>query len=375
MAELVALDLPAGPGFVDALRAVWDAGDAVLPVDRRLPRPAAERLLDDLRPAALVTAEGRTGLGGGRPVEPGDALVVATSGTTGEPKGVIHTHASMTASAVLTSAGLGVDPDRDRWVACLPLAHIGGLSVVTRSLITGTPCTVLERFDPAAVEEEARRGATLVSLVATALGRCDASGYRSVLLGGAAPPVGLPGNVVATYGMTETGSGCVYDGRPLDGVELRMGDGDLGAPGEILVRGPMLLRAYRDGSDPRLPGGWLATGDGGHLGEDGTLVVYGRMAEVIVTGAEKVWPTQVEDVLARHPGIAEVAVWKRPDPEWGERVVAWVVPTAGCTVPGLGELRELVGAELARWAAPREVVAVDSLPRSAGGKVHRSALS
>ena len=375
MAELVALDLPAGPGFVDALRAAWDTGDAVLPVDPRLPRPAAERLLAALRPSAVVTADGRTALGDGLPVEPGDAVVVATSGTTGEPKGVVHTHASVTASAVLTSAGLAADPDRDRWVACLPLAHIGGLSVVTRSIVTGTPCTVLERFDPTAVELAAARGATLVSLVATALRRCDTSGYRSVLLGGAAPPAGLPDNVVTTYGLTETGSGCVYDGRPLDGVELRIGDGTLGEPGEILVRGPMLLRAYRDGTDPRLPGGWLATGDGGLLEEDGTLVVFGRMAEVIVTGAEKVWPTQVEDVLARHPGVAEVAVWKRPDPEWGERVVAWVVPARGSAVPGLGELRDLVGAELARWAAPHELVVVDDLPRTAGGKLRRSALS
>ena len=93
--------------------------------------------------------------------------------------------------------------------------------------------------------------------MATALGRCDASGYRSVLLGGAAPPVGLPDNVVTTYGMTETGSGCVYDGRPLDGVELRIGDGALGAPGEILVRGPMLLRAYRDGIGSP-PARWVA---------------------------------------------------------------------------------------------------------------------
>jgi len=98
-----------------------------------------------------------------------------------------------------------------------PLAHIGGLSVVTRSIVTGTPCTVLERFDPTAVELAAARGATLVSLVATALRRCDTSGYRSVLLGGAAPPAGLPDNVVTTYGLTETGSGCIYDGRPLDG--------------------------------------------------------------------------------------------------------------------------------------------------------------
>jgi len=375
MGELVALDLPAGPGFVDALRAAWDAGDAVLPLDPRLPKPAADRLLDVLRPARVVSSDGVHHLDDAVPTGPDDALVVATSGTTGEPKGVVHTHASVTASAVATSAGLGVDPARDRWVACLPLAHIGGLSVITRSLATGTPCTVLERFDPRAVEDEARHGATLVSLVATVLDRTDVSGYRSVLLGGAAPPNGLPGNVVTTYGMTETGSGCVYDGRPLDGVELRIGDGTSGAEGEVLVRGPMLLRAYRDGTDPRIHGGWFPTGDAGRLEEDGTLVVFGRIAEVIVTGAEKVWPVPVEDVVATHPAVAEVAVWKRPDPVWGERVVAWVVPVPGLPAPELAELRDLVAGGVARWAAPRELVLVEGLPRTAGGKVRRSDLS
>jgi O-succinylbenzoic acid--CoA ligase len=374
MGELVALDLPAGPDFVDALRAAWDAGDAVLPIDARLSRPAAARLLDALRPTRVVTRDDSRALPGGVPVETGDALVVATSGTTGEPKGVVHTHASVTASAVATSAGLAVDPARDHWVACLPLAHIGGLSVVTRSLVTGTPCTVLERFDAGAVEDAARHGATLVSLVATALGRCDASGFRSVLLGGAAPPAALPANVVTTYGMTETGSGCIYDGHPLDGVELRIGDGTLGVDGEILVRGPMLLRAYRDGTDPRLPGGWFATGDGGRVEPDGTLTVFGRLAEVVVTGAEKVWPIPVEDVISTMDGVAEVAVWKRPDPEWGERVVAWVVLHPGADAPPLDEVRARVAAQIARYAAPRELVVVEELPRTTGGKVRRSDL-
>ncbi len=375
MGELVALELPAGPGFVDALRTAWDAGDAVLPVDPRLPPPAVERLLDALRPSRVVTPDGSHARPGGLPTEPDDALVVATSGTTGEPKGVVHTHASVVASARATSSGLDVDPSRDQWVACLPLAHIGGLAVVTRSLVTGTPCTVLPRFDPRAVEEEARAGATLVSLVAAVLGRTDTTGYRAVLLGGAAPPTGLPAGVVTTYGMTETGSGCVYDGRPLDGVELRIGDGRLGADGEVLVRGPMLLRAYRDGTDPRVADGWFPTGDAGRLEEDGTLVVLGRMAEVIVTGAEKVWPVQVEEVVAGHPGVAEVAVWKRPDPVWGERVVAWVVPSGAPPVPDLDELRDLVAGRIAPWAAPRELVVVDALPRTPGGKVRRSELS
>jgi O-succinylbenzoic acid--CoA ligase len=375
MPELVAVDLPAGQAFVDALQRAWDRGDAVLPVDHRLPRPAVDRLLDTLRPVAIVDRHGSHPRTDGRPVGDGDALVVATSGTTGEPKGVVLTHAAVQASAMASSRRLHVDPARDRWVGCLPLAHIGGLSVLTRAIATGTPYTLLEGFDPDGVEREAGRGATLVSLVATALRRTDTTGFRRVLLGGAVPPEKLPDNVVTTYGMTETGSGVVYDGMPLDGVELRIGDGELGADGEVLVRGPMLLRAYRDGSDPRLLGGWLPTGDSGSLDEHGGLSVRGRMAEVIVTGAEKVWPSAVEFVLARHPGVAEVAVWKRPDPEWGERVVAWVVPADPSAPPGLDSLRAAVSEQIAPWAAPKELVVVTRLPRTSSGKVQRSELS
>ena len=287
---------------------------------------------------------------------------------------MVLTHAAVAASALATSDRLSVDPAGDRWLACLPLAHIGGLAVVTRALLTSTPLTVCERFDPAEVERMGTEGATLVSLVATALRRTDVSGYRRVLLGGSAPPGGLPANVVTTYGLTETGSGIAYDGVPLDGVELRIGDGTLGAGDEVLVRGPMLLRGYRDGDDPRLPGGWLPTGDGGRIEATGTLTVFGRLAEVIVTGGEKVWPAPVEEVLAAHPAVDQVAVWKRPDPEWGERVVAWVVPVAGGAPPLLADLREQVGAQLGRWAAPRQLELVASLPKTATGKVRRSEL-
>jgi O-succinylbenzoic acid--CoA ligase len=375
MPELVALDLPGGPGFVDAFRTVWESGNAVLPIDPRLPGPAVTRLLEAFRPSVVVDGSGHHRRPAGRPVEPGDALVVATSGTTGRPKGVVLDHAAVEASARATSARLGVDPGSDRWVACLPLAHVGGLSVLTRALVTDTPCTVLPEFDPVTVERLAREGATLVSLVATALRRTDSSGYRAVLLGGAAPPDSLPVNVVTTYGMTETGSGIVYDGRALTGVELRIGDGTTGQDGELLVRGPMLLRCYRDGTDPRLHGGWLPTGDSGRIEPNGTLAVFGRIDEVIVTGGEKVWPSPVEQVLSRHPDVDQVAVWKRPDPEWGERVVAWVVPTNTSCPPGLDELRDLVAGELPRWAAPRELVVTDRLPRTPGGKVTRTALT
>jgi o-succinylbenzoate---CoA ligase len=376
MPELLALDLPPGPAFVQAMRSAWESGDAVLPLDPRLPRPVIERLIDVLQPARVVSSEGTRALpGGGNPTEQGDALVVATSGTTGEPKGVVLTGDAVHASAVATSRRLAVDPSVDCWLACLPLAHIGGLTVVTRALDTGTPYRIHERFDAQRVEQEAMSGATMVSLVATALGRTDTSRYRVVLLGGAAPPRALPENVVTTYGMTETGSGIVYDGMPLEGVEVRLGDGSFGSRGEILVRGPMLVRAYRDGHDPKLAGGWLPTGDGGSIDPDGRLVVHGRMAEVIVTGAEKVWPVVVEHVLAGHPAVAEAAVWKRPDPEWGERVVAWVVPVDPFAPPAGDELRELVAAQVAPWAAPKEVEVVSELPRTPSGKVRRADLT
>ncbi len=154
-------------------------------------------------------------------MEEGDALVVATSGTSGQPKAAVLTHDAVAASAEATSVRLGVDPDRHTWMACLPSAHIGGLAVVTRAIVTGTPLIVLPGFEAETVEEAGRSGrVTHVSLVATALQRLDPSVFDCVLLGGSRVPEELPPNVVATYGMTETGSGVVYDGWPLDGVEV-----------------------------------------------------------------------------------------------------------------------------------------------------------
>src|SRR5690606_5030516 len=176
MRRLVALVMPASRRFVDELRRAWDDGDAVLPVDVRLPPALVERLRRDLSAAGVVDGRGnRARLDHGRPVEEGDALVMATSGTTGDPKGVVLTHAAIEASSRATSARLGVDPARHRWLACLPVAHIGGLSVVLRALHTGTPLDLLPAFDPDEVEAAAKDGATHVSLVPTALRRIDAS--------------------------------------------------------------------------------------------------------------------------------------------------------------------------------------------------------
>lgn len=343
-----------GAAFADELQRAWDAGQAVLSLDPRLPPPAR----------AAVLAAARID----EPVDPDDAVAVATSGTTGEPKVAVLTHDALRSSAAATSAALGVDPSSDRWLACLPLSHVGGLSVVTRALITGTPLTVHDGFDALEAAEAARAGCTLTSLVPTALARLDPSLFRRILVGGQAPPADRPKHVIATYGMTETGSGVVYDGVPLDGVEVRVG-----ADGEIHLRGPMLLRTYRDGHDPKDPDGWLPTGDLGEM-VDGQLRVFGRRGDLIITGGENVWPTAVERVLTSHPDVAEVAIVGRPDDEWGQRVVAVVVARDPSAPPALAALRDHVKASLPGYAAPRELELVAGLPRTASGKVRRDEL-
>lgn len=372
MRELVMLDMPAGPAFVDALRSAWDAGDAVFPLDQRLPQAEADRVIAVVQPTAVVGADGeRHRLEAGSPVMDGDAVVVATSGTTGNPKAVIHTHTSVAASAHATSDGLGADPATDRWLAVLPPAHIGGLAVIMRSLITGTDLVVHETFDAAATDQAAADGATLVSLVTRALNQVDVFGFRKVLIGGAAPPPNLPDHVIATYGMTETGSGCVYGGYPLDGVEMRAA-----STGEIEIRADLLLRAYRtvDGEiDPFRPGGWFPTGDLGRIEPDGRLWIDGRAGDMIITGGENVWPHRIERVLETHPLIAEAAVIGRPDPEWGHRVVA-VIVLSGDDTPSLDEIRDFVRADLPAWNAPKELVVVPALPKTALGKIRKSDL-
>lgn len=366
--RLVALDLPGGERFVAALEQVWADDDAAFPVDQRLPAPARAALLDAVAPTHVVDADlVRHPLEGGRPVAPGDALVVATSGTTGAPRGVVLTHDAVRASATASSRRLGVTAS-DHWLACLPLSHVGGLSVVTRALHTGTRLTIHPTFDPHAAMDS---GATLVSLVATALGRVDPTRFRTILLGGSRPPADRPPNCVATYGLTETGSGIVYDGRPLDGVELRIDGGTPEHPGPILVRAPMLFRGYRDGTEP-FEDGWFRTDDLGHLEPDGRLVVQGRAGDLIITGGENVWPEQVERILLDHPGVEDVAVVGTPDPEWGHAVTAFVVPRHG--PPTLAALRDHVRARLPAYAAPKHLVIVHHVPRTALGKIARHRL-
>lgn len=357
MPRLVAIDAGGGTAFVEALQHAWSAGDAVLPVDPRLPAAARARLLTALRV--------------GDPVEPGDALVVATSGSTGAPKGAVLTHDALAASARAVTDHLdALDGAGYRWLACLPLAHVGGLGVVTRALLTGKPLTVLGGFDAGAVERVARESdqPVVASMVATVLSRIDASLFQRIVLGGAAPPDRVPANVSTTYGLTETAGGIVYDGVPLAGVDI-----DVRHDGEIAVRGPMLLRTYRDGRDPRDLDGWLPTGDIGTW--DGErLVVAGRRSEMIISGGENVWPAPVEEALRTVAGVADVAVVGRPHHEWGQQVTAIIVPADGMHPPTLRDLRDAVKAVLPPWCAPGALEFVAAIPRTSLGKVRRDQL-
>jgi O-succinylbenzoic acid--CoA ligase len=141
--------------------------------------------------------------------------------------------------------------------------------------------------------------------------------------------------------------------------------------GEILVRGPMLLRSYRDGSDPKDAEGWFPTGDLGEIDRAGRLRVFGRAGDLIITGGENVWPEPVEAILANEPGVADAAIIGRVDDEWGQRVVAVIVPSDSAHPPTLDALRAAVKERIGPWAAPRDVELVESIPRTALGKVRR----
>ena len=360
--RLVTVRRPAPEAAAD-IRAAWDAGDAVLVLDPRAPEAETERILGRMRPEAGVAPE--------------VAAVVVTSGTSGAPKGVELTWDGMAASAAAISEALEVGPG-DRWLACLPLHYVAGLAVVGRAWATSTPVTVLSGFDVGAVAAGGEAGATLVSLVPTMLRRLweagvDTGRFRRILLGGG--PVRERGtNVVATYGLTETWGGVVHDGYPLAGVELRVGDDD----DEILVRAPMVMRGYRlapeETAGAIVAGGWLRTGDAGTISAGGRLRVVDRLRDLIITGGVNVSPTEVEAVLAGHPGVADVCVAGAADPVWGERVVAHVVPTDPAAPPGLEDLRAFAGERLSAAKLPRQVVIASEIPRTAGGKPLRRLL-
>ena len=354
--------------LVDAIAATLDGGPAVLP----------------LGPGAAVPEVPEV------PPEPG--VLVATSGSTGEPRLVALPVDALRASATATAARLGGPA---RWLLALPAEHVAGVQVVVRALLAGAPPVLQDLrsgFRPAdfaAATAALGPGRRCTSLVPTQLLRLlDAGGpaldalrgYAAVLVGGAALDPGLRARaeaagvrVVATYGMTETAGGCVYDGVPLDGVRVRL-DGT----GRIVLGGPTLAAGYL-GRPADTAAAFGTDADGRHefrtgdLGRfvDGRLEVLGRADDVIVTGGEKVVPAAVERVLAAQPGVRAACVVGLPDAEWGAIVAAAVVADP---VADPDRLRAAVREALGRAAAPRIVQTVDALPLRGIGKPDRIAV-
>jgi len=378
----------AGGRMLEALAAALDGtGPAILPLDPDLPRSRLTALLEAFAPSVIETAQGSqryAGAGPGREPAPGVApevaLVVATSGSTGPPKGTELTATALLASARASLRRVDARPG-ERWLCCLPVFHIAGIGVLVRSLLAGADPVIASRLEPGAL---AASGCAYVSVVPTQLRRMldagdDLTAAKTILLGGAAPPPGLVeaaraagSQVITTYGMSETSGGCVYNGMPLDDVSV-----DIGPGGRIRIAGPVLFSGYRlrpDLTAQARDGRWFVTSDIGSTGPSGELLVRGRADDVINTGGEKVVAAEVEATLATCAGVREAAVVGRPDPEWGELVTAVVVPSDPLAPPRLPDIRAHVRDRLPAYAAPAALLLVPDLPLLPSGKPDREAL-
>jgi O-succinylbenzoic acid--CoA ligase len=362
-----------------ALEAVWGAGDAAIVASSTGPGSTLPPPVE-----ALVEPDTESP---GPHLPIGTALVVPTSGSTGTPRAVVLSHAALAASTAASLAALDCAPGQ-RWALALPVRHVAGLQVLARSRALGTaPYVVPDAGDPAALAAAAAH-AEHIAIVPTQLVRCldagvDLTGFRSVLVGGgpldpdrAAQARAAGVRLVQSYGMTETCGGCVYDGRPLSGVEVAV-DALPGGAGRIRLRGPMLATGYLDPSaadaDRFTSDGWFVTDDLGrlHTDADGAtlLEVIGRNDDVINTGGVKVAPAAVEAALRTLASVRDVAVLAVPDPEWGERIRAVVVPTDPSAPPTLDELRATLTGHLPSSHAPRELVLVETIVRDGLGKL------
>ena len=385
--DLVAVSLAPGPRWMDLVREVWAAGAAVLPIDARLPGAEADALVRLARPTVAISdLAGEPSvrrLEDGVEAGNGVVLVVHTSGTAGVPKLAQFERGAIDAAVAASALALEATA-RDRWICCLPPSHVGGMLVLLRGVLLGAPVAIHPSFDPALLAAE--RDAAFVSVVPTMLRRLldaevDLASFRAILVGGAplSPDVRARADragahVIETYGLTESCGGVVYDGLPLPGVQTRVN-----ADGGIELAGPSLMLGYRydDEGTARAftDDGWLRPGDAGEIDAEGRLHVIGRIDDLINTGGERVWPEEVEAVLREHPKVGEVGVGGRLDPEWGQRVVAFVVPSDPADPPTLSELRDLAGDRIGRHKAPRELVLVEELPRTFSGKLRRAAFA
>jgi O-succinylbenzoic acid--CoA ligase len=326
--------------------------------------------------------------------------LIYTSGTTGQPKGALLTYGNYWWSAVGSALNLGSHID-DRWLAVLPLFHVGGLSILVRAAVYGIPAVLHSSFDPLAVNRAIdEEGVTIISVVSTMLQRMlDARGnrrypaaLRCVLLGGGPAPQpllescaarGVP--VVQTYGLTETASQVATlapadalrklgsAGQPLLPTELRIMSAGVGQVGEILVRGPTVMRGYSNRPEQTalaLRDGWLHTGDLGYLDAEGYLYVVSRRNDLVISGGENIYPAEVESVLLAHPAVEEAALLGLPDARWGQVPVAAVKLREGMAVT-VADLIDFCRARLASYKVPKLVRFAAALPRNAAGKLLR----
>ena len=388
---VVAIELPPGLRHVVSLHALMKLGAIAYPLNPRLAAAEREAEIERANPVLVLSDEEAP------PLTEADLPLlgehdldaihcrILTSGTSGRPRPVGLTYGNHLWSAVGSAFNIGVEPT-DRWLCCLPLHHVSGVSIVMRSVIYGTTAVVHDGFDVDAVATSLEGdGVTLVSLVATQLARLLDAGVdllplRAVLVGGGPVPVavleeaiGRGATVVQTYGLTEAASQ-VTTLAPGD-VDRRMGSA--GRPlltthlrihlGEILVQGPTVAPGVADED------GWLHTGDLGRIDEDGFLYVEDRLGDVIISGGENVIPAEIEEVLLRHDDVLDAAAVGRPDSEWQEAVVAVVVPRNGAELDA-ETLRRHCAADLAAFKVPKRFEFVSELPRTPSGKLIRRAL-
>ena len=399
--DRVALTPSADLDSIVWLYALFELGCPAVMLHPRLSERERSVVLAEAQPAQVITAS-ITGDEAGDEISalpspaPDETLaIVYTSGSSGQPRGARLSRRAFIASEGAHAANLGWIPE-DRWLLGMPPAHVGGLSIVTRSLIARR-CVVLSegRFEPGPFARlMAEHRVTLCSLVPTMLRgllTVDESTWtpspdlRAVLVGGAPFPDalrelattrGIP--ALATYGCTEACSqiatqstqqiGSPGSGAPLRGIELRLEDGEIQVRGDVLMDGYL---GHDRGGEPWTSDGWLRTGDLGSFLADGQLLVRGRLDDLIVTGGENVSPQEVEAWLETVPGIVSACVFSVPHEVWGEEVVAAIVVDAARYREDA--LRDRLVNELATHKRPKRICSLDALPLNRSGKLDRAA--
>ncbi|WP_439740749.1 o-succinylbenzoate--CoA ligase [Bacillus pseudomycoides] len=331
--------------------------------------------------------------------------IIYTSGTTGKPKGVILTYGNHWASAVGSSLNLGLRDD-DCWLACMPMFHVGGLSLLMKNIMYGMRILLVPKYDPDFIHEAIKtRGITIISVVSKMLmdllerlgEETYPSSLRCMLLGGGPAPKllletcvtkGIP--VYQTYGMTETSSQiCTHSadymltkvgsaGKTLFSCQLRIEkDGEVVPPnveGEIVVKGLNVTHGYfkrEDATRETIIDGWLHTGDLGYLDEEGFLYVLDRRSDLIISGGENIYPAQIEEVLLANPKVAEAGVVGKVDEQWGQVPAAFIVKANHVTE---AEIIKFCEEKLAKYKVPKEVHFLLELPRNASKKLLRREL-